>query len=103
MVREVLLACLPVVDGDISLMYDLSKDTFKNYKERVKKIALKSEDKLFNAAIECINLRVILMHLTQHYEGKTNSVIDAIKLLLAELDKSLDEFGLGRTKRMFEY
>lgn len=37
------------------------------------------------------------------YEGKTNSVIDAIKLLLAELDKSLDEFGLGRTKRMFEY
>jgi len=95
--------CLPIVDGDISLMYNLSNDTLKNYKEQVMKIALKSEDKLFNAATECINLRVILMHLTRHYEGKANSVIDAIKLLLAELDKSLDEFGLGRTKRMFEY
>lgn len=102
-VREVLPTCLPVVDGDISLLYDLSNETFKNYKERVKKIALKNEDELFNAAKECINLRVILMHLTQQYEGKANSVIDAIKLLLAELDTNLDEFGLGRTKRMFEY
>ena len=66
-------------------------------------MALKNGDKLFNVATECINLRVILMRLIQHYEGKTNSVIDAIKPLLAELDKSLDEFGLGRSKRMFEY
>ena len=84
-------------------MYDLSNVTFNNYKERVKKLALKNEDELFNAAIECINLRVILMHLAQHYEGKANLVIDAIKSLLAELDINLDEYGLGRTKRMFEY
>lgn len=102
-VREVLPVCLPVVDGDISLLYDLSNDVFTQYKERVKKLALKNEDKLFNVATECINLRVILMRLIQHYEGKTNSVIDAIKPLLAELDKSLDEFGLERSKRMFEY
>ena len=102
-VREVLPVCLPIVDGDISLMYELSNDTFTQYNDKVRKLALKNEDNLFNAAIECINLRVILMHLTQHYEDKTNSVIEAIKILLAELDKSLDEYGLGRTKRMFEY
>lgn len=102
-VREVLPSCLPVIDGDLSLMYDLSKMTVEKYEDGLRKMAMKGEDELFDVAKECINLRVILMRLVQTYEGKTNSVIDAIKVLLAKLDKSLDDYGLGRSKRMFEY
>lgn len=102
-VREVLPACLPVVDGDINLMYDLSKETVVGFKESVRKLPLKGDEVLFEVAKDSINLRVILMHLVQNYEGKSNSIIDAINVLLADLDKSLDEYGLGRSKRMFEY
>ncbi len=102
-VRETLPACLPIVDGDISLMIDMSKEAVKNYEDGIRKLPLKTDEELFNVAKECINLRVILMHLVRKYDGKTNSEIDAIKVLLADLDKSLDEYGLGRMKRMFEY
>lgn len=102
-VREVLPACLPVVDGDLNAMYNLSKDTFEKYKEGLKRLSLKNDEVLFKVAKECISLRVILIHLVQKYEGKINGVIDSIKVLLAELDKSLDEYGLVKTKRMFEY
>ena len=73
------------------------------YKEGLKKLRLKSEEEIFSVAKESINLRVILMHLVQQYERRTNPVIDAIKELLEELDKSLDEYGLGKSKRLFEY
>lgn len=102
-VKEVLPACLPVVDGDINLMYDLSKETVVGFKESVRKLPLKGDEVLFEVAKNCINLRVILMHLVQNYDSKSNSIIDAINGLLADLDKSLDEYGLGRSKRMFEY
>ncbi len=102
-VREVLPACLPVVDGDINQMYDLSKETLVGFKESLRKLPLKGDEVLFEVAKDCINLRVILMHLIDNYEGKTNFLIDAIKKLLAELDQSLDEYGLSRSKRMFEY
>jgi hypothetical protein len=102
-VKEVLPACLPVVDGDINLMYDLSKETVVGFKESVRKLPLKGDEVLFEVAKNCINLRVILMHLVQNYDSKSNSIIDALNVLLADLDKSLDEYGLGRSKRMFEY
>lgn len=73
------------------------------YKGGLKKLRLKSEEEIFSVAKESINLRVILMHLVQQYERRTNPVIDAIKELQEELDKSLDEYGLEKSKRLFEY
>ena len=102
-VRGVLSACLPTIDGNLSLLYDLSQKTVMRYKRGLKKLRLKSEEEIFSVAKESINLRVILMHLVQQYERRTNPVIDAIKALQEELDKSLDEYGLGKSKRLFEY
>ena len=102
-VRGVLSACLPTIDGNLSLLYDLSQKTVMRYKEGLKQLRLKSEEEIFSVAKESINLRVILMHLVQQYERRTNPVIDAIKALQEELDKSLDEYGLGKSKRLFEY
>lgn len=102
-VRDVLPVCLPVVDGDIVMLYELSQKAVDDYKESVRKLPLKSGTVLFDVAKDCISLRVMLMHLVQNYEGMSNDVIDAIKVLLTELDKSLDEYEMGRTKKMFEY
>lgn len=102
LMRDVLPECLFIVGGDIGSLYEKAKDTVEGMKTNIKKITVKSEDNIFGAAKDCIELRVVIKHLLEKYKGLTNETLEKLKLLLEDLDQTLDGFGLERAKWTFE-
>ena len=91
-----------MVGGDIGLLYEKAKTTVDEMKNSIKKIAVKTEDNIFESAKDCIELRVVIKHLLEKYKGLTNETLEKLKLLLVDLDQTLDGFGLERVKWTFE-
>ena len=46
--------------------------------------------------------RLVLLWLVRKYKKTENKTVDDLKELLNEIDKMLDDYGFGETKKMFE-
>ena len=101
--RDSLVDCLYVIDGDIQMLFDKARRTVDEFKNDMMKMAVPNGNGIFKAAFKCIELRIMLKRLMCRYaDRKSNPVIYNLLTLLGEIDHELDESGLGDTKKMFE-
>lgn len=101
--RDSLVDCLYVIDGDIQILYDQARETVEKFKNDMMKMAVPNGDDIFKAAFSCIELRIMLKRLICRYADRTsNPVICNLQTLLGEIDHELDERGQSDTKKMFE-
>ena len=98
----VLPECLFSLDCDLGPLYERAMKEKDDFEDKMKRIAVKDNDNVFFVAKRCIELRLLLKWLIKKYEKKTSSTIDKVKLLLREIDKELDSYGLEETKNMYE-
>lgn len=98
----VLPECLFSLDCDLEPLYERAMKEKNDFEDKMKRIAVKDNDSVFFVAKRCIELRLLLKWLIKKYEKKTSSTIDKVKLLLREIDKELDSYGLEETKNMYE-
>lgn len=99
----VLPECLFSLDCDLEPLYERAMKEKDDFEDKMKRIAVKDNDSVFFVAKRCIELRLLLKWLIKKYEKKTSSTIDKVKLLLREIDKELDSYGLEETKNMYEF
>lgn len=99
----VLPECLFSLDCDLEPLYERAMKEKDDFEDKMKRIAVKDNDSVFFVAKRCIELRLLLKWLIKKYEKKTSSTIDKVKLLLREIDKKLDSYGLEETKNMYEF
>ena len=97
MMRESLVMCLEKVGGDDSLLVDKAKATLDRLNRDINAIVVKNDDSIFHAAFPTIQLRLLLMLYVRG--GK---ILGDVERVLSDVDKALDGYGLGKTKRMFE-
>jgi hypothetical protein len=98
----VLPECLFSLDCDLEPLYERAMKEKDDFEDKMKRIAVKDNDSVFFVAKRCIELRLLLKWLIKKYEKKISSTIDKVKLLLREIDKELDSYGLEETKNMYE-
>ena len=98
----VLPECLFSLDCDLEPLYERAMKEKDDFEDKMKRIAVKDNDSVFFVAKRCIELRLLLKWLVKKYEKKISSTIDKVKLLLREIDKELDSYGLEETKNMYE-
>lgn len=99
----VLPECLFSLGCDLEPLYERAMKEKDDFEDKMKRIAVKDNDSVFFVAKRCIELRLLLKWLIKKYEKKTSSTIDKVKLLLREIDKELDSYGLEETKNMYEF
>ena len=99
-IRPMLPDCLFVIGGDLSHMFDLAKKEVEQLKKRLLYLPVKSDNTVYQEAKRCIELRILLIRFIEKYNG--NKDVEKFKPLLADLDNTLDEYGLSRVKRSFE-
>lgn len=98
----VLPECLYIFDGELQQLYELAKKEKDDFKSNLRKKVVLDENCVFNAAKRCIVLRSMLLRFIKRYEKTANKTIPDMKVLLEELDKMLDEYGLEETKKLYE-
>jgi hypothetical protein len=99
LMRESLVMCLQRVCGDDSLLVDKATTTLDRLNKEINAMVGKSEDNIFRAAYPTIQLRLLLM---LYVRGGTGPMFSNIEGILSDVDKALDDYGLAKTKRMFE-
>ena len=99
-IRHVLPDCLSVVGGDLSHLFVKVKTEVEALKKALSIMLVKSENAVYQEARRCIELRILLLRIIENYNGKEEIVI--FLPLLADLDNTLDEYGLTRVKRSLE-
>ena len=102
MMAGVLPECLYAIDGNLDFLYDQAKKEKEAFEKDIKSIVAKDRDSMFFASKRCIELRLVLLWLVRRYKKTENKTVDDLKELLNEIDKMLDDYGFGETKKMFE-
>lgn len=102
MMAGVLPECLYAIDGNLDFLYDQAKKEKEAFEKDIKSIVAKDRDSMFFASKRCIELRLVLLWLVRRYKKTENKTVDDLNELLNEIDKMLDDYGFGETKKMFE-
>lgn len=101
--QHVLPAALHLVDGDIEPLAYKIQACYKSADRDLNAAILKDDDTMFRLSRPLILLRNLLMATLKEYQGSTLTTVSKLNLLLTNVDKRLDEIGMVKTKKQFEY
>lgn len=98
--RESLIMCIKITRGNTNSLIVKGQKTLENFEKDIAAIPVKNDYNIFHAAEAVIQLRQLLLLFIREYH-KTN-MKDKVMCLLGKVDKSLDDHGLKKTKKIFE-
>lgn len=101
MMREALVECLYILDGDIQPLLDKAHSTLDEFPQKINRLPVKNNDNIFKAACPCIYLQIFLIQMIKRYEDKEDSTIKNLKDLLSAISDILNDYGLGKTKQRY--